>query len=813
MATTENTVIIRYDIDPDGNRKKQDELTQSIIENSEAIKQNKAQQKELTKASGDNTEAVKSLQKEELKLKDRGRELNAERREAVKVSKLQSNSLALARKRTAELTKTRDNLNLATKQGRKQFAELTKEIKRNNDFVQDADKEAGNFKSSIGGYEQAITSALGPMGAQITALQQTVTGLKASKVALAANTKVLGLFKKALVSTGIGALVVALGSFITFLTKTQDGLDGVNKFLDQVGAVVDVLIGRFAKFGEVVSFILDREFSMAWDAAGEAVSGVTDEMAGAVEQAGALHDLNIQIEEDESRIALANSERRKQIQELIFLTRDESVSFEERRKALEEANKLENAILKDNLDLQAQKIQSIKDEIAATPENLRNRQQEIDLQAALTDQNDLQSLSLAKQRELLNRLNELENKRRAQAKASLEEQKKIDEIREKNLTEAKLAAEKLAEAEAETQKFILSQEQEAQLERLKGTKEFYNKRSAFAEENFNMEVERLNEERHAILENDEITFLEKQLLLEENNLAHLEIQKEFRDELNQINEESEQKQTDTAEKFAQERNNIFQQGQQVLFSALNQSLIAEDARISRSYDKRQNDLRKALDNGLITQEEYDKKQAQLEKNRAREEYKVALAQFKVNQTEALANIAIDTAQNVIEAYPNPFLIAGALALGAAQALIVRQQPAPAPPSFADGGEVPLKSGTFGGKPHELGGTPIFDGAGKQLAEVEANEKFFVLNERASAFIDGLDNINQMFGGRSLKQPSVKFMREGGQLNVDDNSQVENIVRSTLDSFLKNTNINVQVSDIINGVDTFQNTVNVGIEQS
>ena len=72
------------------------------------------------------------------------------------------------------------------------------------------------------------------------------------------------------------------------------------------------------------------------------------------------------------------------------------------------------------------------------------------------------------------------------------------------------------------------------------------------------------------------------------------------------------------------------------------------------------------------------------KNVAGENKEAAMLAFRVNQAAAIANIAMTTAQKIMEVAPNPFAIAGVTALGIAQGAAVATQP---PPEFHMGGVI------------------------------------------------------------------------------------------------------------------------------
>lgn len=115
----------------------------------------------------------------------------------------------------------------------------------------------GNTQVMVGSYQDAVNSLLpvmGGLGGQIqgvmgqlnqikTALSGAGTAMKGYAVATNGSVNSLKLFKIALISTGIGAIVVALGSLIGAFLSTQRGIDAVNKVLTPLKEVFATLVG------------------------------------------------------------------------------------------------------------------------------------------------------------------------------------------------------------------------------------------------------------------------------------------------------------------------------------------------------------------------------------------------------------------------------------------------------------------------------------------------------------------------------------------------------------------------------------------
>lgn len=78
-------------------------------------------------------------------------------------------------------------------------------------------------------------------------------GQRAAIAATKGSAKALKIFRLALISTGIGAIVIAIGSLIAYLTTTQSGINKVNKVLIPLKTIFQSLFGVLQEVGEKMS--------------------------------------------------------------------------------------------------------------------------------------------------------------------------------------------------------------------------------------------------------------------------------------------------------------------------------------------------------------------------------------------------------------------------------------------------------------------------------------------------------------------------------------------------------------------------------
>lgn len=128
-------------------------------------------------------------------------------------------------------------------------------------------KGAADAKAVVKDFDDSTTSALNEVtalfGTSMGDISRTLGSIKGGflKLNLAINgttqatslsSEALKVFKIALASTGIGLLVVALGSLVAYFTKSQEGSNALSKVMGQLGQIVSTITDYFIKLGEAI---------------------------------------------------------------------------------------------------------------------------------------------------------------------------------------------------------------------------------------------------------------------------------------------------------------------------------------------------------------------------------------------------------------------------------------------------------------------------------------------------------------------------------------------------------------------------------
>jgi len=441
----------------------------------------------------------------------------------------------------------------------------------------------------------ATTTATAAQNAQTAATEAGVIATNASSTALK-------LFKVALISTGIGAIVVVLGSFIAYLTTAQDGIgkltaitrplqaifqgllgllsnlgrtlietfENPKKALSDLGDFVkNNLINRFKAFGVILEGIMDLDFKKVLNGAAQAASGVENVIDKV--QAGAAEANKFLVEQAKLGAEVDRITKQMEASQLAFnaaqvavgdaldknnlIIKDTSKSFRERAAAakeniaIAEANgQAEAKILE--LELQRLKVQQQIKGI----QNLTNadKQEEIDLLVKIDDAEDK---GLEKRLEYSRVLSGLEKERQDAAKKARDEQIALV----KKQQEAAIKA-----MQTELDIYIASQgdKKKSLEEQLKFSEEVMKQEIAIAQAEYDakkltlreFELEKieitnefLSRQTEAVIANGEIELelfrLHNQRRIEENQFYNEELYRQDLDRINRLAEEESNLQT------------------------------------------------------------------------------------------------------------------------------------------------------------------------------------------------------------------------------------------------------------------------------
>lgn len=290
----EKIELIEFNIDVD-----------ELVRNAQDVKQRldeiKQEMREMVKAGEGSSEAfilnatsAKSLTREynaQIKVLD---QLNNETAETIPLQqqidilmRREVSTIEELRKQNSALTKARNQASFSTKEGQAQIAEINARLDKNNAIIKENVSDLEQQKIGIGGYADGIKEALGgtslfggavndanqvmrqfspvinlvknDLNEAFTAVKNVTTGTegmsitqKAATIASNGLSAAMKVLRVALISTGIGAIVVAVGSLVAYLTSTAEGVDRLNRVLTPLKTTFSAMLGVLQDLGKVL---------------------------------------------------------------------------------------------------------------------------------------------------------------------------------------------------------------------------------------------------------------------------------------------------------------------------------------------------------------------------------------------------------------------------------------------------------------------------------------------------------------------------------------------------------------------------------
>tara|TARA_R100000458_G_scaffold20486_2_gene18297 strand:+ start:3494 stop:5260 length:1767 start_codon:yes stop_codon:yes gene_type:complete len=185
----------------------------------------------------------------------------------------------------------------------------------------------------------AVSSALDKMtGGAVTAFRKAANGTKAF-------IKGLKLTKVALISTGIGAIVVAVGALVGFFLKTNKGAKMLKVGLAALGAVVERVTGYFQAAGSFIVGLFSGGVTKAVSNYNEEINKLSGSLSDAVKQVMELERRTQDLKTSQRDLTVQFAEGRAQIKEYNMIAEDTTRGLEERLEAAEKAIAIEKELM------------------------------------------------------------------------------------------------------------------------------------------------------------------------------------------------------------------------------------------------------------------------------------------------------------------------------------------------------------------------------------------------------------------------------------------------------------------------------------
>jgi|GEM_PF-2073344 len=431
----EENIILNIEI----NQKEVESANLAIIKTREDILKLKDANKELaaSKKQG-TTEFVKN----EAAIKALNKTVTENQRVIIASEKAQlsnTGSLRQLREQLKVATSQYDDLTQAQRENEDVGGALQKQIKGLSGSLTTLEKDTGRGGRGVGFYTEGIKDAAeqsGLFGGALSTLKNLqLAYTTASKVATTSTAS----FGKALIATGIGAVLVLLGGLITFLTSSQEGLDKVSQAFAGVKTFVAVFVDALAGLGKqifdnimpalkglgnIIAGIVTFDFERMKKGAGEIGKALNNIDPINIKQVGidaliaakAMATLTKDFQNVERAEADLNVERKKSRVLILQLKQDaldETKTLKEREELLRRAIGLEQEGIDKAIELAEKRLKIVQDQKGLTNSLEEDNQTIRDIEIEIAG---LAEESLNKQIELQGQLTGIENKREAERK-------------------------------------------------------------------------------------------------------------------------------------------------------------------------------------------------------------------------------------------------------------------------------------------------------------------------------------------------------------------------------------------------------------
>jgi len=287
------------------------------------------------------------------------------------------------------LRREREKLNLETVEGKKRLKEINDQLDENNEIIRENSDALKQQKLNVGNYTDSIKEATGELGGLIGGIKDSIDALKGQvqqfvvlgKSADTAGKKVR-LFGKALKAIGIGAIIALLGSMVSAMADTREGVLTMQGTMEKFMSSLTMFGQKAIDWFTILKLNIEKtklEFQQIFSVGKESatmkkrIGEIKDELdkidkkkydLGAVFE-GVDEAINKQFEYENALAKTSEEiERLMGVEEILSdRTGDMTISFDKQRMAQSQYNEtivkrigLEKQLAEQNLDVQALKL-------------------------------------------------------------------------------------------------------------------------------------------------------------------------------------------------------------------------------------------------------------------------------------------------------------------------------------------------------------------------------------------------------------------------------------------------------------------------
>lgn len=265
----------------------------------------------------------------------------------------------------------------------------------------------------------------------------------------------LKIMKTALISTGIGAIVVAFGTLISYFKGTKEGADKFNKAMGGIKAVIDTIMHRVHLLGEAVALVLKGKFKEAAAKAKEAFTDLGDTIEENAKAGVELAERANKLEDRKIAFITEEAELTQQIARNREIANDEQYSINQRMEAAFKAEELTRKLANERIEIAEEELDILTKKNALGDNLNKDNRAEQEARAAISkirEEESLKMLRIGALQETITREATGEAKARAESLKALKEENAIipvsfDHLMPEDLDSKTLAPKQMGEIE------------------------------------------------------------------------------------------------------------------------------------------------------------------------------------------------------------------------------------------------------------------------------------------------------------------------------------------------------------------------------
>ena len=562
MAETTNNGTVIVDIDAS-------KAVSEILKYADAIEELKYKKAELAKTIKEDTETFganstqvlkgrEQMEKYTANIKDLQGKLNSLRKATVaqsaaerehtnyvqagydvidKMGKKQIDSIAKATEANRILREAVRNVTEAEDRDGKIRKDLNDAINSNTEYIRRNSDAYVQQKMNIGNYSASIQDAFKQLRAGGDVVEGFGIIANASTEALRRQAEAvlqsiyeggwravfqLNMVKMALMSLGIGAVLVLAKGLYNFFTKNQQAIDNLKIAAAGLGQVLNVLAERGMMLVESLGALLTGDISGGVEKLKNTFRGMGDEIVREANQAALLQYQLNQIKREEAELAGQTSKMRMEAAKYKLIADDTTKGIKERIDAAKQAYQIENDLAQRQVELSQKRlanqlgqaewteetaklvddwskglvnVDDMMGKLGLDPSNLE------DLKAFNEEMNKMyqfQQTAYDRNKELQNKINQMQKEAVEKAKAAKEKElaevRKAEDLLLKQITDARTRQSEEVKVNYDRQIADLRKRLATEKDLTAGARKAINKQITLLEAEKNTELEKLTKE-------------------------------------------------------------------------------------------------------------------------------------------------------------------------------------------------------------------------------------------------------------------------------------------------------------------------------